>query len=75
MEYSKKAKITIILGIGLIAFVASLVSLPFLESGNGVQQISQSSIKKVDDSEAKMLDVIAQEKAELEWKIGGKLKP
>lgn len=75
MEYSKKAKVTIILGIGLIAFVASLVSLPFLESGNGVQKISESSIKKVDDSEAKMLDVIAQEKAELEWKIGGKLMP
>lgn len=75
MEYSKKAKVTIILGIVLIAFVASLVSLPFLESGNGVQKISESSIKKVEISEAKLLDVIAHEKAEIEWKMGGKIKP
>lgn len=75
MEYSKKAKVTIILGIVLIAFVASLVSLPFLESKNSVQKVSESSMKKIESSEAKLLNVIAHEKAEIEWKMGGKLNP
>lgn len=75
MKYSKKAKIATVCGLVLIVFVASLVGLPFTESGNNVKKATSQSIKKVDDSEQKMLSVIANEKAELEWKIGGKLKP
>lgn len=75
MKHSIKTKIAIISGIGIIVFVASLVGLPFFETNNNIQKTTQSSIKKVESSEEKLLDVIAQEKAELEWKIGGKLKP
>ncbi len=74
MKYSLKAKIGIIVGIGLIMFTVSLLSLPFSDS-NAIQKTTQTSIDKVESSEAKMLDVIAQERAELEWKIGGKLQP
>lgn len=74
MKYSLKAKIGIIIGIGLIMFTVSLLSLPFSDS-NVIQKTTQSSIDRVESSEAKMLDVIAQERAELEWKIGGKLQP
>lgn len=75
MKHSIKTRIVIISGIGIITFVASLVGLPFFEANNSIQKTTQSSIKKVESSEEKLLDVIAQEKAELEWKIGGKLKP
>lgn len=75
MKHSIKTKIAIISGIGIIVFVASLVGLPFFETNNNIQKTTQSSIKKVESSEEKLLDVIAQEKAELEWKIGEKLKP
>lgn len=74
MKYSLKAKIGIIVGIGLIVFTVSLLSLPFSDS-NVIQKTTQTSIDRVESSEAKMLDVIAQERAELEWKIGGKLQP
>lgn len=75
MNHSIKTKIAIISGIGIIVFVASLVGLPFFEANNTIQKATQSSIDKVEISEEKLLGVIAQEKAELEWKIGGKLKP
>ena len=75
MKYSRKAKLGIIIGIGLIVFTVSLLGLPFSESQNAMQKVTHTSIEKVESSEAKMLDVIAQEKAELEWKIGGKLQP
>ncbi len=75
MKYSRKAKIGVIVGIGLIVFTVSLLSLPFSDSQNVIQKTTQSSIQKVESSEEKMLDVIAQERAELEWKIGGKLQP
>ena len=75
MKHSIKTKIAIISGIGIIVFVASLVGLPFFETNNNIQKTTQSSIKKAEISEEKLLDVIAQEKAELEWKIGRKLKP
>lgn len=75
MNHSIKTKISIISGIGIIVFVASLVGLPFFEANNTVQKATQSSIKKVESSEDKLLGVIAQEKAELERKIGGKLQP
>jgi hypothetical protein len=74
VKYSLKAKIGIIVGIGLIVFTVSLLSLPFSDS-NVIQKTTQTSIDRVESSEAKMLDVIAQERAELEWKIGGKLQP
>ncbi|WP_100182054.1 hypothetical protein [Candidatus Nitrosotenuis aquarius] len=75
MKYSLKTKIGILVGIGLIMFTVSLLALPFSDSENIVQEATQSSIQKVEISEAKMLDVIAQERSEIEWKIGGKLKP
>jgi hypothetical protein len=73
MKYTVKAKICTVVGIGLIVFVASLVGLPFTESESNVKKISYESTKKLDDSEQRMLDVIAQEKAQLESKIGGKI--
>lgn len=75
MNNSTKTKIAIISGIGIIVFVASLVGLPFFEASNNVQKSTQSSIKTMESSEEKLLGVIAQEKSELEWKIGGKLAP
>jgi len=75
MKYSLKAKVGIIVGMGLIVFTMSLLGLPFSESQNAIQKATQISIEKAESSEAKMLDVIAQERAELEWKIGGKLQP
>jgi hypothetical protein len=44
-----------------------------MNSDSGMQKVSHENIKKVDESEEKMLDLIAQEKAELESKIGGKI--
>ena len=73
MQYTVKAKICTVVGIGLIVFVASLVGLPFADSDSNVKKISYENAKKIDDSEQKMLDVIAQEKAEIESKIGGKI--
>lgn len=73
MRYTVKAKICTVIGIGLIVFVASLVGLPFSESESNVKKISYENAKKLDDSEQRMLDVIAQEKAALESKIGGKI--
>lgn len=73
MRYTVKAKICTVIGISLIVFVASLVGLPFSESESNVKKISYENAKKLDDSEQRMLDVIAQEKAQLESKIGGKI--
>lgn len=73
MEYGNKAKITTVIGIGLIVFVASMVGLPFMNSDSAVQKISDANIKKLEGSEKKLLNVITQEKTELESKIGGKL--
>jgi hypothetical protein len=75
MKYSRKAKLGTIVGIGLIVFTVSLLGLPFSDSQNVVQKATSTSIERVESSEAKMLDVIAQERAELEWKIGGKILP
>jgi hypothetical protein len=73
VKYTVKAKVGIVIGVGLIVFTVSLLSLPFSESDNVVQHATQSSIQKVESSEAKMLDLIQHEKSELEWKLGGKL--
>jgi hypothetical protein len=73
MQYTVKAKICTVVGIGLIVFVASLVGLPFADSESNEKKISYENTKKLHDSEQKMFDVIAQEKAEIESKIGGKI--
>lgn len=70
MKYSLKAKLGIALGVGLIVFVVSLLGLPLSDSHNVVQKTTQNSLNRMDDSESKMLNVIAQEKAELAAKIG-----
>ncbi len=74
MEHSIKTKIAIVSGIGIIVFVASLVGLPFFDVNNNVKKSTQNSISKVESSEAKMLNVIAQEREELELKLG-KINP
>jgi hypothetical protein len=71
---SIKTKIAIVVGIGLIVFVASMLGLPFINSDLSVQKISHDNIKKLDESEKKILDFTAQEKTELESKISGKIK-
>lgn len=72
MKSSTKTRVAIISGIAMIMFVASLVGLPFIEE-SALQKAQQESIKKTEQSEERMLEVIAQEKAELEAKIGGRL--
>lgn len=74
MQYTTKTKIAIIVGIGLIVFVASLLELPFMNSDSAMQKVSHESIKKLEEPEEKMHDFIVQEKTELESKIGGKIK-
>lgn len=73
MKYTTKSRIAIVAGVCLIVFVASLIGLPFTYSDSTVQKISHENIEKLEESEVKMLGVIAQEKAELESKISGKL--
>ncbi|MEW6043577.1 MAG: hypothetical protein AB1608_04895 [Thermoproteota archaeon] len=72
MQYSTKSKIAIIIGISIIAAVASMFALPFMDAGSGVQKIPHQSIQKVEGAEQKLLNVITHEKAELEWKMNGK---
>lgn len=74
MKHSIKTKIAIVSGIGIIVFVASLVGLPFFDVSNNVKKSTQNSISKVESSETKMLNVIAQEREELELKLG-KINP
>ncbi|CDI05674.1 hypothetical protein [Candidatus Nitrosotenuis uzonensis] len=72
MKSATKTRVAIISGIAMIVFVASFVGLPFIEE-SALQKAQQESIKKTEQSEERMLEVIAQEKAELEAKIGGRL--
>lgn len=74
MQSTNKTKIAIIVGIGLIISVASMVELPFINSDSSVQKISHDNIKKLEESEEKILDFTVQEKTELESKMGGKIK-
>lgn len=74
MQYSVKTKIGVVIGIGLIITVVSFLSLPFLNEDSGIQKISEENIKKLDSAEDKLLGVIDQEKSEIEFKMGGKLK-
>ena len=48
--------------------------LPFINSDSSVQKISRDNIKKLEESEEKILDLTVREKTELESKIGGKIK-
>jgi uncharacterized protein YpmB len=75
MEPANKTRIALIIGIFLIVSVASLVVLPFMNSSSPVQKVSQETIKKIESSEERILGFTAQEKTELESKIGGKLQP
>lgn len=74
MQSTNKTKIAIIVGISLIISVASMVGLPFINSDSSMQKISQDNIKKLEESEEKILDFTVREKTELESKIGGKIK-
>ena len=70
MKYQTKAKICIVMGIGLIVFVASLVNLPFMHSDSAVQKITQKNISKLEDSEQRLTGFMQHEKSELAQKIG-----
>jgi len=74
MQHADKVKIGVVAGICLIILVASLVWLPFMNSGSTVQKVSHNSIKKLEESEKKILGFTVHEKTELESKIGGKIK-
>jgi len=74
MRFSRKTKLGIVIGISIIVSVASMTSLPFTNSESSTKANYQKSMKNFHTSEEKMLDFIAQEKTELESKIGGKIK-
>ncbi len=74
MQPPNKTRIALIVGICLIISVASLVGLPFMNSQSSVQKVSHETIRNLDASEEKILGFTAQEKTELELKLGGKLK-
>lgn len=69
MQSEHKTKIAIVLGMALIVFVASLMSLPFTKPDAGVQRIPENSIKKMEASEEKILKFMAHEKNELKSRI------
>lgn len=74
MQHADKVKIGVVVGMCLIALVASLVWLPFMNSDSAMQKASQHSMKKLEESEEKILGFTVHEKTELESKIGGKIK-
>lgn len=74
MDPSIKTKVAVLIGIVLIASVASLLILPFVNSDSAVEKISHDKFKKLEDSEEKMFSFMAHEKKDLESKIGGKIK-
>ena len=71
---STKTKIGIIVGITIIVGTGLFMGLPFLNSESNLQNLPHEDIK-LQESEKKMLEFIEQQKAELEYKIGGKLAP
>ena len=71
---SIKTKIGIVCGIAIIASVAMLMGLPLAESDIDMQKMPHNDVK-LKESEQMMLELIEQEKAELEYKLGGKLAP
>ena len=74
MMSSKKTKAGIVIGITIIVSVGMLMSLPFTNSESNLQNLPHEDVK-LQESEQRMLDFIEQQKAELEYKIGGKLAP
>jgi len=74
MPFSRKTMLGIVIGISLIVSVASMTSLPLTNSESSTKANYQKSMKDFHASEEKMLDFIAQEKTELESKIGGEFK-
>jgi len=75
MQSDIKTKIAIVLGVAIIAFVASLMSLPFTNSEVGVQQIPDDAIKKMEKSEERILKFMDHEKREMQVKAYGNIKP
>ncbi len=69
-----KTKIGIICGITILIAVASLMGLPLIDSDISMQNLPNRDIQ-LQESEEKMLEFIEHQKAELEWKIGGKISP
>jgi len=74
MQPANKTRIALMIGIGLIISVASLITLPFMNSQSSVEKVSHETLKKIESSEKKILGFAIQEKTELESKIGGKIK-
>lgn len=74
MQPANKTRIALIIGICLIASVAAMIGIPFMNSQSPVQKVSHETVKKLEASEEKILGFTAQEKTEFESKIGGKIK-
>ena len=75
MDPSIKTKVAVVAGICLIAFVASMVVLPFMNSGSAVEKVSHDKFQKLEDSEKRMFSFMANEKTELESKMGKQTAP
>ncbi|MDX1532948.1 MAG: hypothetical protein R3230_01935 [Nitrosopumilaceae archaeon] len=71
---STKTKVGIIVGITIIVGTGLFMGLPFLNSETNLQNLPHEDVK-LQESEQRMLEFIEQQKAELEYKIGGKLAP
>ena len=71
---SRKTKVGIIVGVTTILSVGLLMGLPFTNSESNLQNLPHEDVK-LQESEQRMLEFIEQQKAELEYKIGGKLSP
>lgn len=73
MPLISKNQIGVIIGISIIVSLASLMSLPLMNSESSAQVSFQKSMNKFQPSE-NLLDLITQEKIELESKSGVKFK-
>lgn len=71
---STKTKVGIIVGITIIVGTGLFMGLPFFNSETNLQNLPHEDVK-LQESEQRMLEFIEQQKAELEYKIGGKLAP
>ena len=71
---SRKTKVGVVVGITIIISVGLLMGLPFTNSESNLQNLPHEDVK-LQESEQKMLEFIEQQKAELEYKIGGKIVP
>ena len=71
---SKKTKAGILLGVTIIVGTGLFMGLPFLNSESNLQNLPHEDVK-LQESEQRMLEFIEEQKAELEYKIGGKIIP